>query len=162
MRESHSHRRRLRMISPWEHARAYFYCARTAIASESGADQPTHCRALPCVRRIRYRPCTWRGQRAAPRRGLGATHLQIHIARHTRAHGHAPPISPPLSPHAISYPPLAIHHIILREPHARWWLTPATRNRTRDHLISATFYSQMLYQLSYSRSDGCDLVRDLT
>jgi hypothetical protein len=29
---------------------------------------------------------------------------------------------------------------------------PATRNRTRDHLIAATFYSQMLYQLSYSRS----------
>ena len=31
---------------------------------------------------------------------------------------------------------------------------PATRNRTRDHLIAAGFYSQMLYQLSYSR-DGC-------
>ena len=29
---------------------------------------------------------------------------------------------------------------------------PATRNRTRDHLISATLYSQMLYQLSHSRS----------
>ena len=29
---------------------------------------------------------------------------------------------------------------------------PATRNRTRDHLIAATLYSQMLYQLSYSRS----------
>ena len=29
---------------------------------------------------------------------------------------------------------------------------PATRNRTRDHLIAAAFYSQMLYQLSYSRS----------
>ena len=28
---------------------------------------------------------------------------------------------------------------------------PATRNRTRDHLIAAAFYSQMLYQLSYSR-----------
>ena len=28
---------------------------------------------------------------------------------------------------------------------------PATRNRTRDHLIAADFYSQMLYQLSYSR-----------
>ena len=28
---------------------------------------------------------------------------------------------------------------------------PATRNRTRDHLIAATLYSQMLYQLSYSR-----------
>ena len=28
---------------------------------------------------------------------------------------------------------------------------PATRNRTRDHLIAAKFYSQMLYQLSYSR-----------
>ena len=27
---------------------------------------------------------------------------------------------------------------------------PATRNRTRDHLIAAKFYSQMLYQLSYS------------
>ena len=31
--------------------------------------------------------------------------------------------------------------------------SPATRNRTRDHLIAATLYSQMLYQLSYSRSD---------
>ena len=29
---------------------------------------------------------------------------------------------------------------------------PATRNRTRDHLIAAEIYSQMLYQLSYSRS----------
>ncbi len=29
--------------------------------------------------------------------------------------------------------------------------SPATRNRTRDHLIAANFYSQMLYQLSYSR-----------
>ena len=29
--------------------------------------------------------------------------------------------------------------------------SPATRNRTRDHLIAASFYSQMLYQLSYSR-----------
>jgi hypothetical protein len=28
---------------------------------------------------------------------------------------------------------------------------PATQNRTRDHLIPATVYSQMLYQLSYSR-----------
>ena len=28
---------------------------------------------------------------------------------------------------------------------------PATRNRTRDHLIAASIYSQMLYQLSYSR-----------
>ena len=29
--------------------------------------------------------------------------------------------------------------------------SPATRNRTRDHLIAAKFYSQTLYQLSYSR-----------
>ena len=28
---------------------------------------------------------------------------------------------------------------------------PATRNRTRDHLIAAGVYSHMLYQLSYSR-----------
>ena len=28
---------------------------------------------------------------------------------------------------------------------------PAARNRTRDHLIAAGSYSQMLYQLSYSR-----------
>ena len=27
----------------------------------------------------------------------------------------------------------------------------ATRNRTRDHLLAAAFYSQTLYQLSYSR-----------
>ena len=31
---------------------------------------------------------------------------------------------------------------------------PATRNRTRDHLIAAEVYSQMLYQLSYSRRCG--------
>ena len=30
-------------------------------------------------------------------------------------------------------------------------INPVTRNRTRDHLITAKFYSQMLYQLSYSR-----------
>jgi hypothetical protein len=29
--------------------------------------------------------------------------------------------------------------------------SPATRNRTRDHLIAAALYSQMLYQLSYRR-----------
>ena len=29
--------------------------------------------------------------------------------------------------------------------------SPATRNRARDHLIAAVIYSQMLYQLSYSR-----------
>ena len=29
--------------------------------------------------------------------------------------------------------------------------SPATRNRTRDHLIAAKLYSQMLCQLSYSR-----------
>ena len=30
-------------------------------------------------------------------------------------------------------------------------LIPATRNRTRDDLMAANLYSQMLYQLSYSR-----------
>ena len=30
---------------------------------------------------------------------------------------------------------------------------PVTRNRTRDHLIAAWIYSQMLYQLSYDRLD---------
>ena len=40
------------------------------------------------------------------------------------------------------------------------WKSPATRNRTRDHLIAASFYSQMLYQLSYSRlvCERCGLV----
>ena len=33
----------------------------------------------------------------------------------------------------------------------QWGQSPATRNRTRDHLITADVYSQMLYQLSYSR-----------
>ena len=33
---------------------------------------------------------------------------------------------------------------------------PATRNRARDHLIAAGFYSQMLYQLSYSRLGASD------
>jgi hypothetical protein len=40
---------------------------------------------------------------------------------------------------------------------------PATRNRTREHLIAAAFYSQMLYQLSYSRlacSDGAGFVHN--
>ena len=32
---------------------------------------------------------------------------------------------------------------------------PATRNRTRDHLIAAGVYSQMLYQLSYRRCCFC-------
>ena len=31
---------------------------------------------------------------------------------------------------------------------------PATRNRTRDHLITALIYSQMLCQLSYSRDES--------
>ena len=30
-------------------------------------------------------------------------------------------------------------------------INPSTRNRTRDHLIAADLYSQMLYQLSYRR-----------
>ena len=29
--------------------------------------------------------------------------------------------------------------------------SPATQNRTRNHMIAAVIYSQMLYQLSYSR-----------
>jgi hypothetical protein len=31
---------------------------------------------------------------------------------------------------------------------------PANRNRTSDHLMAAAIYSQMLYQLSYSRLGG--------
>ena len=31
------------------------------------------------------------------------------------------------------------------------YVNPSTRNRTRDHLIAAELYSQMLYQLSYRR-----------
>ena len=37
---------------------------------------------------------------------------------------------------------------------------PATRNRTRDHLIAAALYSQMLYQLSYSRHDMITMAFD--
>ena len=33
-------------------------------------------------------------------------------------------------------------------------MNPATRNRAKDHLIAAEIYSQMLYQLSYSRLVG--------
>ena len=33
----------------------------------------------------------------------------------------------------------------------RWETSPDTRNRTRDHLIAANVYSQMLCQLSYVR-----------
>ena len=33
----------------------------------------------------------------------------------------------------------------------RWETNPDTRNRTRDHLIAANVYSQMLCQLSYVR-----------
>ena len=43
-------------------------------------------------------------------------------------------------------------HDVQNDEFERWSKSPATRNRTRDHLISATLYSQMLYQLSYSRS----------
>ena len=32
-----------------------------------------------------------------------------------------------------------------------WRANPVTRNRTRDHLMAALIYSQMLYQLSYDR-----------
>ena len=34
--------------------------------------------------------------------------------------------------------------------------SPATRNRTRDHLITAQIYSQMLCQLSYSRYESAE------
>ena len=34
-----------------------------------------------------------------------------------------------------------------------WKRDPATRNRTRDHLIPACNYSQVLYQLSYCRAE---------
>ena len=37
----------------------------------------------------------------------------------------------------------------------------ATRNRTRDHLIAARLYSQMLCQLSYSRRCQPAETRDL-
>ena len=37
--------------------------------------------------------------------------------------------------------------------------SPATRNRTRDHLMAACVYSQMLYQLSYSRDTSGDFIR---
>ena len=37
-------------------------------------------------------------------------------------------------------------------PHRLTWVSnPVTRNRTRDHLIAALIYNQMLYQLSYDR-----------
>ena len=38
------------------------------------------------------------------------------------------------------------------EQSQKLFYNPVTRNRTRDHLISAYFYSQMLCQLSYDRS----------
>ena len=37
---------------------------------------------------------------------------------------------------------------VVQGAHAEY---PATRNRTRDHLIAAEVYNQILYQLSYSR-----------
>ena len=54
---------------------------------------------------------------------------------------------------------------VMAKPHDTFWrstaapktavahgrISPATRNRTRDHLITALVYSQMLCQLSYSR-----------
>ena len=43
-----------------------------------------------------------------------------------------------------------------RDEFVIWAENPATRNRTRDHLIAAAFYSQMLYQLSYSRLNRKD------
>ena len=41
--------------------------------------------------------------------------------------------------------------------HQQAKVNPATRNRTRDHLIAAALYSQMLYQLSYSRLCGVSI-----
>ena len=43
----------------------------------------------------------------------------------------------------MALPTVARHRALMQNP--------ATRNRTRDHLIAAAIYSQMLYQLSYSR-----------
>ena len=47
--------------------------------------------------------------------------------------------------------PAAVSEIFGRLVLALMDKSPATRNRTRDHLIAAALYSQMLYQLSYRR-----------
>jgi hypothetical protein len=49
---------------------------------------------------------------------------------------------------AYLFPSLPLQDPIPRKKESE---SPATRNRTRDHLIAAVIYSQMLYQLSYSR-----------
>jgi hypothetical protein len=41
--------------------------------------------------------------------------------------------------------------INVRSKHPGMGINAAIRNRTRDHLLASTVYSQMLYQLSYSR-----------
>jgi NADH:ubiquinone oxidoreductase subunit len=64
-------------------------------------------------------------------------------------------------------PAVRLERLVPREHHGQtqkiepdeiviWAENPATRNRTRDHLIAAAFYSQMLYQLSYSRLNRKD------
>ena len=52
---------------------------------------------------------------------------------------------------SVFYMELACPRVKAISDPAKEKLPPATRNRTRDHLIAATVYSQMLYQLSYSR-----------
>ena len=68
--------------------------------------------------------------------------------------GHIPEVGlePTISPAcAASRPGWCDKEDVHAECGKRSKITPATRNRTRDHLIAAGVYSQMLYQLSYSR-----------
>ena len=53
--------------------------------------------------------------------------------------------NPPCTPRNVQAPASSLGPMVGKRT------SPATRNRTRDHLIAASLYSQMLYQLSYSR-----------
>ena len=62
---------------------------------------------------------------------------------------YAPPPAPATSPDLVGNVEASAKQILRFQKEGI--MSPATRNRTRDHLIAAAFYSQMLYQLSYSR-----------
>ena len=64
---------------------------------------------------------------------------------------------PPMLVTRVRLPPCASFLVLalVVVAHALMNKSPATRNRTRDHLIAAVIYSQMLYQLSYSRRCQC-------
>ena len=118
-------------------------------------------RAPRSVRRLRGRRS--RGTEAWPRAAaVASTRPQDSLAEWSKA------LASGASPQGHGFEPHSCHSWApapgpgacrrsagsLRSPSERGFAesgSPATRNRTRDHLIAARLYSQMLCQLSYSR-----------